>query len=119
MNEAPHPQASEATHQTPEHVAHIALALVADHPAQVGPMRCARIIGGFTVPYADDEQQEQLSQYAIAGLGWPLRTIIDLVSALEQGGLITRSSGPRPRLVLTRAGHRALDALDHEGSATC
>jgi hypothetical protein len=95
------------------------LTLVADHPAQIGPLRCARIVGGFTVPTTCDEQRELFEQYAISGLGWTLRTLKELVEALERGGLVTRSAGPRPTLALTRAGHRALEALEMDRRTPC
>lgn len=104
---------------TPERVARQMLALVADHPGTVGPLRCARIVGGFTIPVVSEQQQELFITYAVPNLGWTLRTLKDLVEALQRGGLITTTAGPRPTLVLTRAGHRALDALDADRSRSC
>ena len=103
-----------ATNDTtpPEIVAHHILKLVGEHPGQVGSLRCARIVGGFTVPTATQDQQGLFEQYAITQRDWTLRVLKDLIDALERGSLLARSSGPRPVLALTRAGHRALDALE-------
>lgn len=103
-----------ATHETTpaEVVAHHILKLVGEHPGQVGALRCARIVGGFTVPSVSEEQQGMFDRYAIAQRDWTLRTLKDLIEALERGSLLARSHGPRPVLALTRAGHRALDALE-------
>jgi hypothetical protein len=102
---------TEAT--TPaELVAHHILKLVGEHPGQVGSLRCARIVGGFTTPPVSEDQRELFDRYAIEQRDWTLRTLKDLIDALERGGLLARSHGPRPVLALTRAGHRALDALE-------
>lgn len=98
-----------------EQVAHATLRLIADHPGTLGRLRCARIVGGYSVPHRDDEQQAAMQKYALQ-LDWPLRDLTALVDALEQGGLLTHTAGPRPTLVITRAGHRALDALDHDAA---
>ncbi len=113
------PTPTDAEWRTSEYVAKQVLALVGDHPGRVGPLRCARIVGGFTVPYTGGDQQELFEQYAIPDLGWTLRTLKALMEALERGGLVTRSVGPRPTLALTRAGHRALETLELDGSASC
>jgi hypothetical protein len=99
-----------------ERVARQMLALIGDHPGTIGTLRCARIVGGFTVPVTDPEHQELFAQYAVADLDWTLRTLKDLVEALQRGGLMATSSGPRPTLALTHAGHHALDALDADRS---
>ena len=96
---------------TSERAAHAMLKLVGDHPGRMGRLRCARIVGGYPVPHRDDLEGQQLATYAVP-LDWPLREITRLVDALIDGGLLTQTEGPRPTLVLTRAGHRALDALD-------
>jgi len=49
--------------------------------------------------------------YALAH-EWRLADLCDLIDALLSGGLLERTPGMRPTLVLTRAGHRALDALE-------
>ena len=95
-----------------ERAAHAMLKLVGDYPGRMGRLRCARIVGGYPVPPRDDIEGQQLATYAIAELDWPLREITRLVDALISGGLVAQTEGPRPTLVLTRAGHRALDALD-------
>lgn len=118
MTTSPSTPPTDEQWRTSEHVARIALTLVADHPGEIGSLRCARIIGGFTVPYTGDEQQQLFVQYAIPDLGWTLRTLKALIDALEHGGLIARSVGPRPTLALTRAGHRALHALELDGDAS-
>ncbi len=94
-----------------EAVAHALLRIVGDHPGQMGRLRAARIIGGFAVPYRDSEEAVELTRYAIQ-LDWPLRELVRLVDALIDGRLVTQTPGPRPVLVLTRAGFRALEALD-------
>lgn len=97
---------------TSERAAHAMLKLVGDHPGRMGRLRCARIVGGYPVPHRDDIEAQQLQTYAVAQLDWPLREITRLVDALISGGLVAQTEGPRPTLALTRAGHRALDALD-------
>lgn len=104
---------------TSERVARQMLALVGDHPGTIGSLRCARIVGGFTVPVTDERQQVLFEQYAIPKLDWTLRTLKDLIEALQSGGLIATTAGPRPTLALTRAGHHALDALDADRSRSC
>ena len=119
MTTTPHTTPTDAQWCTSEHVARIALTLIADHPGQIGPLRCARIVGGFTIPTTCDEQRELFEQYAIPDLGWTLRTVKELVEALQRGGLLASTAGPRPTLVLTRAGHRALEALELDGRTPC
>jgi hypothetical protein len=106
---------SNTSHATTpaELVAHHILKLVGEQPVQVGPLRCARIVGGYTVPAVRDQHGELFDLYAIPQRDWTLRMLKELVEALERGGLLVRSGGPRPTLALTRAGHRALDALEH------
>ncbi len=104
---------------TSQRAAHSMLALVGDHPGRVGRLRCARIVGGYPVPHRDDVEAQQLQTYAVTQLDWPLREITRLVDALISGGLVVQTEGPRPTLALTRAGHRALDALDAERSPSC
>lgn len=101
-----------------EQVAMAILKLVGERPGTIGRMRCARIIGGYAVPAASDEERDALAQHALLELAWPLRTLAALIDALADGGLLAQTSPPRPTLVLTRAGHRALDALERtpEGS---
>lgn len=104
---------------TSERAAHQMLALVGEHPGRIGRLRCARIVGGYPVPNRDDAESQQLATYAVSDLEWPLREITRLVDALITGGLMSQTEGPRPTLVLTRAGHRALDALDGDRSRSC
>lgn len=94
-----------------EAVAHALLRLVAERPGQMGRMRGARIVGGYAVPCRDDEERDALERYALEA-DWKIRELVDLVDALIRGGLMTQTAGPRPVLVLTRAGHHALDALE-------
>ena len=94
-----------------EAAAHAALRLIAEHPGQMGRLRAARIIGGYPVPHRDEQDAIELAQYAIE-LDWPLREITRLVDALISGRLVVQTSGPRPVLVLTRSGFRALEALE-------
>lgn len=120
MTTTPTPTTStDAEWRTSEYVAKQMLALVADHPGRVRPLRAARIVGGFTVPYTTVDEQKLFEQYAIPKLDWPIRTLKDLLDALERGGLVARSVGQRPTLALTRAGHRALETLELDGSASC
>lgn len=94
-----------------EAAAHALLRLVGEHPGQMGRLRAARIIGGYAVAWRDDEDAAELARYAV-DLEWPLREITRLVDAMISGRLVQQTPGPRPVLVLTRAGFRALEALD-------
>ncbi len=94
-----------------EAAAHSLLRLVAEHPGQMGRLRASRIIGGYPVPYRDDEEADALGQFAVQ-LDWPLREITRLVDALITGRMMTQTPGPRPVLVLTRSGFRTLEALE-------
>ena len=94
-----------------EAAAHSLLRLVAEHPGYMGRLRAARIVGGYPVPYRDDQDASQLAQFAVE-LDWPLREITRLVDALITGRLMTQTPGPRPVLVLTRSGFRTLEALE-------
>lgn len=94
-----------------EAAAHACLRLVADHPGLLGRLRAARIVGGYSVPHRDDQEPMDYVRYAVE-LSWPLREITRLVDALIAGRLIAQTMGPRPVLVLTRAGYRALEALE-------
>src|SRR5687767_7351268 len=57
-----------------EAASHALLRMIADHPGQMGRLRAARLVGGYPVPYRDDEEALQLGQYAVQ-LDWPLREI--------------------------------------------
>jgi hypothetical protein len=94
-----------------EAAAHALLRLVADHPGQMGRMRAARLIGGYAVPHREEVDARRLAQYSIE-LDWTLRDIVRLVDAVLGGGLMAQTAGPRPVLVLTRPGFRALEALE-------
>jgi hypothetical protein len=94
-----------------EAAAHAMLRLVGEHPGQMGRLRAARLIGGYPVPHRDAEEAAALTAYAVE-LTWPLREITRLVDVLIDGRLMTQTPGPRPVLVLTRAGFRALEALE-------
>ncbi len=94
-----------------EVAAHALLRLVADDPGCHGRVRAARIIGGFSVPYRTDEDAERLASYAVR-VQWTIREATRLVDAMIDGGLMAQTPGPRPALVLTRPGFRALEALE-------
>ena len=94
-----------------EAVAHALLRLIGDHPGQMGRLRAVRLIGGYPVPHRDDEEQISQTRYAVR-VDWSLRELTNLADALISGRLIAQTNGPRPVLVLTRAGYRALEALD-------
>lgn len=98
---------------TAEAAAHALLRMVGDLPGQMGRLRAARVVGGYSLPGADENPElvAQLAPYAVA-VQWPLRETVRLIDALIDGGLVARTAGPRPVLMLTRAGHRALDALE-------
>ncbi|MCW2923630.1 MAG: hypothetical protein JWM98_1034 [Thermoleophilia bacterium] len=94
-----------------EAAAHATLRLVAEHPGEMGRLRAARLVGGYPVPHRDDEEAVELGRYAVQ-LDWPLREITRLVDALIAGRMVAQTKGPRPVLVLTRAGYRTLEALE-------
>jgi hypothetical protein len=94
-----------------EALAHAVLRLIADHPGQMGRLRTARVVGGFPVPHRDGTDGSALERYAVDA-GWTIRELVQLVDALIGGGLAARTIGPRPVLVLTRAGFVALSALE-------
>jgi len=89
-------------------VAHNTLRLVGDRPGQYGRLRVARIVVGFPVV---DVSGEDHTGY-VTDVDWTLHTSVELVDTLIAGGFIAQEIGMRPTLVLTRAGHRALDALE-------
>jgi hypothetical protein len=94
-----------------EAAAHALLRLVAEHPGRMGRLRASRLIGGYPVAFRDDEKSLDLGRFAVQ-LDWPLREITRLVDSMISGRLITQTPGPRPVLVLTRAGFRTLQALE-------
>lgn len=94
-----------------EIVAHALLRLVADRPGYVGRARGARIVGGFAVAYRDEQEEIAMRRYVVQ-CDWKLRELIALVDTMISGGLIAQSVGPRPLMVLSRAGHHALNALE-------
>ncbi|MCW2928690.1 MAG: hypothetical protein JWM86_2658 [Thermoleophilia bacterium] len=94
-----------------EAVAHALLRLVAEHPGQMGRLRAARVVGGYPVPHRDGHEQFDAAAFAVE-VGWPLREFTRLVDALISGRLVAQTAGPRPVLVLTRAGFRTLEALE-------
>lgn len=97
-----------------EAVAHALLRLVAERPGQMGRMRAARIVGGYSVPCRDEEERLALEPYAVC-TDRRMKELVQLVDALIDGGLLAQTAGPRPVVVLTRAGHHALDALEGLG----
>jgi hypothetical protein len=94
-----------------EIVAHALLRLAAERPGHMGRERAARVVGGYAVAYRDDEERIAYEPYIVAR-DWKRRELVELVDALIDGGLMAQSVGPRPLLVLTRAGHHALNALE-------
>jgi len=94
-----------------EAAAHSLLRLVADHPGQMGRLRASRIVGGYSVPQREGEDPAMYAPFAV-DLDWPLREITRLVDAMLNGRLLAQTVGPRPVLVLTRAGYRTLEALE-------
>lgn len=103
---------TEPTIESAETAAHGVLGLVADHPGKFGRLRTARIISGHAVPLDDPDLEAATATYTGVARGWLVRDTVDLVDALINGGLIAQTTGPRPTLALTRAGFRALEALD-------
>lgn len=104
--------ATDRQHMTSaEVVAHALLRLAAERPGHMGRDRAARIVGGFAVAYRDGEEEASYMPYVVAP-DWRKRELVELVDALIDGGLVAQSVGPRPLLVLTRAGHHALNALE-------
>jgi len=103
---------TEPTSCSSEHAAHQILRLAAEHPGMCGRLRIARVVGGYPVPHRDEIEAKDLARYSTP-LDWPLREVVRLVDALIDGKLIAQTTGPRPTVVVTRAGHRALDALEH------
>ena len=100
-----------------ETVAHAVLRLAADLPGQMGRLRVARVVSGYTVRAPDEGLRERLLPYTVA-VDWSLRDAVELVDALVAGGLVAQTMGSRPTLVLTRAGFRSLEALEHEPAAS-
>lgn len=96
-----------------DQIAHGLLRLVGERPGQMGRLRAARVIGGWSVPARDDDEAASLATHVMP-IDWPLKEVVALVDALIEGCLLAQTAGPRPVLVLTRAGHRALDALQQE-----
>lgn len=96
---------------TTEAIAHAVLRLVGDMPGQMGRLRVARVVGGYPVRTNDEDLPSLLAQYAVE-VRWPLRETVGLIDALISGGLLLQTVGQRPTLVLSRPGHRALDALE-------
>jgi hypothetical protein len=108
---------TEPTTETAELAARAILGLVAAHPGTFGRMRTARLVSGHAVPLDDPDIEATTATYTGVARGWALRDAVGLVDALIHGGLIAQTNGPRPTLALTRAGFRALDALDPESQA--
>lgn len=104
-------QPAPSTGEGSEAAAHSLLRMIGDHPGKMGRLRAARIVGGYSVAHSDDEERAELAKYVV-DLDWPLREITRLVDALISGGLVAQTHGPRPTLVLTRAGFRSLEALE-------
>lgn len=102
-------------HISMEAAAHAIIRLVADMPGEMGRVRAARIVSKRAVSPTNEVFARRCLAYGM-DLPWPLRDTIGLVDALIDGGLMTQTCGARPLLVLTRAGHHALDALEATGA---
>lgn len=96
-----------------EIMAHAVLRFVGDHPAKTGRLRIARILTGRRVPPRATDDPGSYHPYQVA-TELTLQEAVGLIDALMEAGLVTASAG-RPMLTLTRAGHRALDALEAVG----
>jgi hypothetical protein len=94
-----------------EVAAHAILELAATHAGQFGRLRAARIVGGYAVQL-DEQVAASIAPNSSIVFHWSLRDLVSLVDALLVGGLLMQTAGQRPTLVVTRAGHRALDALE-------
>ncbi len=93
-----------------EVVMHAALRFVGEYPALIGRLRLARLLGGYQHGL-DENQVPACEMYEVAS-GWRIGQIIELIDSGIQGGLLVRTPGARPALVLTRAGFRALEVLE-------
>ena len=87
------------------------LGLVVDRPGSFGRLRCARIVGGYDLGH---DQDHELDRHAVATAA-TLPVLVEFVDDLLDGGLLAQTAGARPTLVPTRAGWRALDALEAAG----
>lgn len=96
-----------------EVMAHAVLRFVGDHPAKAGRLRIARILTGRPVPPSPLDDPQAYDPYQVA-TELTLQEAVGLIDALIEAALIATSAG-RPMLTLTRAGHRALDALEAVG----
>lgn len=100
-----------STNTQTDTVARAILTAVADHPGRLGCVGVARFILGREVTGVDSTPENTAPE------GWTIRDAHMVAEALVDGGLLASgwehaTSGSRGRLVLTRAGHRALDALE-------
>ena len=93
-------------------IAFAVLRIAGELPGRVGRTRAARIIGGYPTALRESESEQQFARYTLTSCAPHLRAIVDVIDAMVTGGLVALSDSPRPLLVLTRAGHRALDALE-------
>lgn len=91
---------------------HKLLRLVGDCPAQAGRIRIARILLGM--PAAETEQiNHRVIESFNTGINWTIGEAVELIDMVIDCGLIVKSAGSNPFLCLSRAGHRALDALEN------
>lgn len=105
---------SNTDHATQQHLELLCkklMQLVADQPGHYGRLLAARIIGGSFLP-AEGVMDIAVSERYMVDTELPLRELVALVDSMLAGGLLVQTLGQRPTLVLTRAGHRALDALE-------
>jgi len=98
-----------------EDAAHKLLALVAAMPGELGRLRSGRVIGGYSLRGSDQEQLAKFEPFTGRVDDWTIKDAVAMVDAFLAGGLIAQTPGSRRALVLTRAGHRALDALSVDG----
>jgi hypothetical protein len=91
-------------------IAHAMLRLIGEMPGHHGRVRVARIVGGKLVEDPADRPVDY-SPFAIADT-FTVKALTELVDSMIAGGFIAQVPGSRPTLVLTRAGHWALDALE-------
>lgn len=93
-----------------EAVAWDLLKVVAAYQGYMGRTKAVRVLRGLDEPTYD--QVDKPKRYAGAE-GWNVRDTAAMVDAMIDGGLIATTPGARPTLVLTLAGFRSLEALNH------
>lgn len=95
-----------------EVMAYSLLRLAADRPGAFGRIRAARIVTARNAATrAADDHDALVARYGLAGSGWTIREVVQLIDAMIAGGLMAQTEGASPVLVLTRSGFLALEAL--------